>query len=173
MIIFIVVFGSCSPFPVNEIIPTLQERLPGKTISSEVVKQDKLISGLKNHMYQLCILCTDPEDKSLFCQPFMQERLYISISKDHPLAQAKSVTFHDLRGVRILVNGNVGFWLDICKRNLNEADLLIHGNPGALTDLVESSNLPLFNSDQFIARGFKTPGRISIPISDTEALVTY
>lgn len=165
--------GSCSPFPVNEIIPTLQERLPGKTISSEIADEDKLISGLKNHIYQLCILHTDPEDRSLFCQRFMREQLYISISKDHPLAKAKSVTFDDLRGLRILVNGNVGFWLDICKRNLHVSDLLIQENPDALADLVEASSLPFFNSDQYIARGFQTPGRVSIPINDTETLVTY
>lgn len=165
--------GSCSPFPAHKIIPTLQEWLPEKTISSEVASEDKLISGLKSRMYQLCVLHTNPEDKSLFCQRFMQEQLYISIPEDHPLARSKSVTFDDLRGLRILVNGNVGFWMDICKKNLEESDLLIQGNPDALADLVEASNLPLFNSDQFIAHGFKTPRRISIPISDTDALVTY
>ena len=165
--------GSCSPFPMNEIMRTLQERLPGKTIASEIVGEDKMISGLKNHMYQICILHTDPDDKNIFCQRFMEENLYISISEDHPLAEKKSITFEELRGIRILMNGNVGFWMDICREKLSESDLLIQSNPDAMAELVEASSLPLFNSDQFIARGLKTPGRVSIPISDPEAHATY
>lgn len=43
--------GSCSPFPMNEIMRTLQERLPGKTIASEIVGEDKMISGLKKALH--------------------------------------------------------------------------------------------------------------------------
>ena len=157
----------------NEIMRTLQERLPGKTIASEIVGEDKMISGLKNHLYQICILHADPDDKNIFCQRFMEENLYISISGDHPLAEKKSITFEELRGIRILMNGNVGFWMDICREKLSESDLLIQSNPDAMAELVEASSLPLFNSDHFIARGLKTPGRVSIPISDPEAHATY
>ena len=46
--------GSCAPFPVNELMPTLQEQLPGKTLSSELLSSDEqLLNGLRNHLYQL------------------------------------------------------------------------------------------------------------------------
>ena len=32
---------------------TLQERLPGKTISTEIANDERLITGLKNRAYQL------------------------------------------------------------------------------------------------------------------------
>ena len=43
--------GSCSPFPINDLMPTLQEQLPGKTLSTELVSNDeKLLDGLRSHL---------------------------------------------------------------------------------------------------------------------------
>ena len=64
--------GSCAPFPISEIMPLLQERLPGKTLSAELQDSDeKLIRGLKNQMYQIIIIHEDPDDKTLYCQRYV------------------------------------------------------------------------------------------------------
>lgn len=166
--------GSCAPLPINDIISTLQERLPGKTISTEIVTNDeKLIAGLKTHGYQLVILHHYEDDSALFCQRFMKERLYFSIAGDHELAKKESVSFDDIRGLRILMDRNVGFWMDICRDKLSSDDLIVQDSFDAFNELVQASNLPLFNSDHFLSRGYEAPGRISIPISDEEAHATY
>lgn len=165
--------GSCAPLPINDIMATLQERLPGKTISTEIANDDKLITGLKNRAYQLVILHHDPDDRALFCQRFMQEQLYISIAEDHPLAKKESVSFEDLKGLRILMDGNVGFWMEECKDKLAQTDLLVQNSFDAFSELVQASRLPLFNSDRFLERGYAPPGRVSIPIIDPEAHATY
>ncbi len=168
-----VYIGSCAPLPVNDLMSVLQERLPGKTISTEITNDEKLITGLKNHTYQLAVLHHDPDDRNLFCQRFMEESLYISVNKDHPLAGRKSVAFDDLKGVRILMDGNVGFWRETCSEKLPEENLLIQSSFDAFSELVEASSLPFFNSDQFLARGYDGQGRVSIPITDPEAHATY
>ena len=165
--------GSCAPLPVNDLLPVLQERLPGKTISTELANDDKLLTGLKNRCYQLVILHEDPDDRALFCQRFMEENLYISIDEGHPLATRSSVCFDDLRGLRILMNGSIGFWMDACREKLSREDMLIQNSMDALSELIQASNLPFFNSDHYIARGYETPGRVSIPITDPEAHATY
>lgn len=165
--------GSCAPLPINDIMATLQERLPGKTISTEIANDDRLITGLKNRAYQLVILHHDPDDRALFCQRFMQEQLYISIAEDHPLTKKESVSFDELKGLRILMDGNVGFWRDACSDKLPGESLLIQSNFDAFGELVQASRLPLFNSDRFLERGYAPPGRISIPIADPEAHATY
>lgn len=166
--------GSCSPFPINELMPTFQDHLSGKTILTELADSDeRLLAGLKNHQYDMVVLHTLPSDKSFFCQRYMEEQIYISIAKDHPIAALPAVTFEQLRGIRIMVSGNIGFWMDICKRHLEESDLLVQGNVDALTDLVEASTLPFFNSDRMIQLGYDAPGRISVPISDEDAHATY
>ena len=165
--------GSCAPLPINDLLPTLQERLPGKTISTELATNEAMISGLKNRTYQLAVLHKDPDDRSIFCQRFMEESLYISIDKEHPLAKKESVTFEDLRDLRILMDRNVGFWRERCAEKLPEQNLLIQSNFDAFSELVQASNLPLFNSDQFLERGYSVPNRVSIPIVDPEAHATY
>ena len=166
--------GSCSPFPINELMPTFQDYLPGKTILTELSDSDeKLLSGLKGHQYDLIILHSLPEDRSLFCQRYMDEQIYISIADDHPIADKETVTFEDLRGIRILISVNVGFWMEICRCHLSEADLLVQSSTDALNELVEASSLPLFNSDRMIELGYEAPGRKSIPISDEDAHATY
>lgn len=166
--------GSSSPFPINELMPTFQNYLSDKTILTELVSSDEaLVKGLKNRQYDMVILHTLPDDKSLFCQRYMEEQIYISISNDHPLARQSSVSFSDLSGIRILVSAHIGFWMDICKKHLNTSDLLVQNNADALDELADNSTIPLFNSDRMIELGYNAPGRISIPICDEDAYATY
>lgn len=165
--------GSCAPLPVSDLVPVLQERFPGKTISTELTTDDKLLSGLKNNIYHLVILHEDPDDRSFFCQRFMDEKLYISIDRSHPLAKRTSVNFADLKGLRILMASNIGFWMDACREKLDQDDMLVQNSMDALAELIEASNLPFFNSDRFIERGYEANGRVSIPITDPEAHATY
>ncbi|MBQ9872278.1 MAG: LysR family transcriptional regulator [Eubacterium sp.] len=166
--------GSSSPFPINELMPTFQNYLSDKTILTELVSNDEaLVKGLKNRQYDMVILHTLPDDKSLFCQRYMEEQIYISISNDHPLARQSSVFFSDLSGIRILVSAHIGFWMDICKKHLNTSDLLVQNNADALDELADNSTIPLFNSDRMIELGYNAPGRISIPICDEDAHATY
>ena len=166
--------GSSSPFPINELMPAFQNYLSDKTILTELVSSDEaLVKGLKNRQYDMVILHTLPDDKSLFCQRYMEEQIYISISNDHPLARQSSVSFGDLSGIRILVSAHIGFWMDICKKYLNTSDLLVQNNADALDELADNSTIPLFNSDRMIELGYNAPGRISIPICDEDAHATY
>ena len=165
--------GSCAPFPINELMPVFQDNLPNKTLLTEIRADDALIDGLKNHTYNLVILHALPDDKTIFCQRYLDEALYISLPEDHPLSKKSSVTFHDLKGIRILMHSGVGFWADICKDKLDYSDMLIQNSLDALTELVEASALPVFNSDKMINQGYSVPGRVSVPISDAEAQATY
>lgn len=166
--------GSCAPFPVNELMPTLQEQLPGKTLSSELLSNDEqLLKGLRNHLYQLVVLHENPEDKTLYCQRYLEEKLYITVPEDHPLARKQSVTFHNLKGFRILMTSAIGFWMGVTLKHLSESDLLIQTSTDALAELIDASNLPFFNSDQMMRAGVEIPGRISLPITDDDAHATF
>ena len=166
--------GSCSPFPINSLIPVLQEHLPERTLSAELMGSDeKLLAGLRNHLYQMVVLHHCPEDKDLFCQRYLDEQLYISVAKEHPLAKQNSVTFEGLKGLRILMIAHVGFWMDITLEKLGSSDLLIQNSMDALGELIDASNLPFFNSDQMLKAGYQPPDRVALPITDPEAHATY
>ena len=111
--------GSSSPFPINELMPALQEYLSEKTILTELVDTDELLlTGLKNRRYDLVILHSLPEDKTLDCQRYMDEQICLTVDENHPFAQKKSISFAEMLGMRILVSGKIGFWMDICKKHL-------------------------------------------------------
>ncbi|MBQ9553234.1 MAG: LysR family transcriptional regulator [Clostridia bacterium] len=165
--------GACSPFPINALMPTLQEYLSGKTISTELRDDAHLIAGLKNHGYHLAILHACPADSALYCQRYLDEQLYISVMADHPLAGEEDVTFSDLQGLRILMPESVGFWMHICEKHFSPSNLLVQSNADALGELIDASSLPFFNSDRMIELGYTPPGRVFVPICDADASATY
>lgn len=168
-----IVFGSCASLPINELMPIFQEHFSGMAITSEIASNDKLISGLKNHVYQLAVLHELPDDDDIFCQRYIDEQLYIMLPSDHFLASKKAVSFADLNGMSILAHGNALFWINICKQNLKESKLLIQNNMDALSELVDASPLPVFNSNLAMKRGREPAGRVTIPIEDKAAYATY
>lgn len=168
-----VTIGACTPFPLNELIPVLTERLSGKTITSEIKTDETLIRGLKSHTYQMVILHHVPEDRELFCQRFMTEDLYASLPAGHPLTARDHLTFDDLRDIPFLMDGNIGFWLERIEHHLPEENLLVQRNFDAFASLVDTTDIALFNTDQYIARGYEPPKRVSVPIDDPDAHATY
>ncbi|MBQ9016002.1 MAG: LysR family transcriptional regulator [Firmicutes bacterium] len=169
-----ITLGSCSPYPVNELVPLLQEQLPGKTLTTELNNEDaRLIAGLRSHLYQIIVLHEYPEEKDLFCQRYIDEQIYITVPEDHPLAAKDAVTFEDLLEYRILMTAHIGFWMDVTLSKLPPSNLLIQSSLDALGDLIAASSLPFFNSDRMIHSSGDIPGRVSIPIVDPEAKATY
>lgn len=165
--------GACTPLPLNDLIPILQNRMPGKSLITEIANDTHLVKGLKDHRYDLVILHEKTNDRSLFQQRYMEENLYISIAENHPLAKKDQLSFSDLKDIRILTAGGTGFWLDTVREKLNSSDILVQDDPDVMDELVDASTLPVFNSNQAIRIGYETPGRVSIPISDQEAHAVY
>lgn len=165
--------GACAPFPLNTIQPTLQEQYFGMVLTSELAEDARLLTGLKNRVYQLAILHENPNDPALFVQRYLDEQLYVSFSREHPLAQRQSIRFSDLRGISILMVHSVGFWMEVCKQHLEPGNLLIQSSFEALGELIDASKLPFFNSDRMMERAPRQPERVSVPISDADASTAY
>lgn len=165
--------GACAPFPLGEVLPTIQQCLPGMAVTSEVASDARLLAGLEDHRYQLVILHEEPANAGVTSLAVMDERLQISVPLGHPLADRASVYFSDIAAATILVNGNVGFWLDLCRKELPHAGLLVQEGIEQLEQVANASTLPVFSTDRVVARTGEVPGRVSVPIMDDVAHVTY
>lgn len=168
-----IIVGACAFLPIHSLLPLLQEHFFEKAITSEIADDSKLISGLKNRVYQLAILHEQPNDKNIFCQRYIDEHLYVTVPSNHAFASRKTLSFADLEGMSILAHGSSGFWLDVCRQNLKGAKLLVQDSMDDLHELVDSSTLPAFNSNRAAERGFESDDRIAIPLSDKSAYATY
>lgn len=73
----------------------------------------------------------------------------------------------------MLLRSRLGFWHTIHKATMPDTHFLMQEETFAFNALVKSSALPSFTSDIVIKREGTPPNRITIPIVDKEANVTY
>ena len=168
----IINIGSCGMLAINRIVPILTQNFIDKSILSEVNTDENIIRQLHNQTYQLGILHELPTDKSIFAQKYISEQIYISIPNNHPLSEKKSLTKEDLSGLSILTF-DVGFWVDLFKSNFPKTSFLIQTDVDAMDELVEASNLPVFNSDRMLEDGYIASNRVNIPIDEDFAKSSY
>lgn len=174
-----ITLGACASLPARALLPELHEHFRGMAVTTEILDDERLIRGLRNHIYQLVILHGQPEDGAdgtagdIFWRSYMEERLSVTFPEEHPLASRKEITFRDLTGLSLLAHGGAGFWIDICRKNLSGAKLLIQDNMEMLSEIVDASTLPVFNSDRAVKDRDNADGRVTVPIADEAAHVTY
>lgn len=165
--------GSCAPAPLWEILPTLSDLYPDMTISTEIKECEMLIRGLKDGTYQMIILPYSVDLEGVSCTEFRKEHLFFSLPKAHPLSGRKALHLKDLNGETMLLRSRIGFWDRIVQEKMPDTHFLVQEENFAFDELVKASVLPSFTSDLAIKRDGDTPSRISVPILDKEANVSY
>ena len=165
--------GSCAPFPMNELMPLLQEYFGGMLISSELSELDEIESGLLDNTYQIGILNKPTQSEELFCQRFISEHLYISVPKTHRLANRKYVKFKDFEGESFLLFEHIGFWKNICNEKMKGANFLVQNSMESLEELINGTNFPCFTTEAFVHSAPYESRRTVIPIEEPEAYATF
>lgn len=165
--------GSCAPFPMNELMPLLQEYFGGMLISSELSELDEIESGLLDNTYQIGILNKPTQSEELFCQRFISEHLYISVPKTHRLANRKYVKFKDFEGESFLLFEHIGFWKNICNEKMKGANFLVQNSMESLEELINGTDFPCFTTEAFIHSAPYESRRTVIPIEEPEAYATF
>ena len=56
-----IALGACAFLPANALLPILQRHFSGMAIASEIAADDKLVQGLRSHLYQLAVLHSRPD----------------------------------------------------------------------------------------------------------------
>lgn len=164
--------GSCAPAPLWEITPALTELYPEMTISSEIKDNDLLLQGLADGTYQMIIYPERVEMNDIACIKYGEEHLSFSLPPAHPLSGSKTLHLKDLNGETMLLRSKIGFWNHMHINKMPDTRFLIQEEV-AFDELVKASALPSFTSDLAIKRNGITANRITIPILDEEANVTY
>lgn len=164
--------GSCAPAPLWEIPPMLSDLYPEMTISTEIKDNESLLRGLKDDLFQIIILPHKVESEEWICVKYGEEHLYFSLPPAHPLSDSKMLRFKDLNGETMLLRSRLGFWKNVHDTLMPDTNFLVQ-ELFAFDELVKSSALPSFTSDIVIRREGTPPNRITIPIADEEANVTY
>lgn len=167
-----ILVGFCAPVPLWEIPPVLSNLYPDRTISSEMRKNEVLLQGLRDDVYQLIILPYPVEEQGITCVKYGEEHLFFSLPPAHPLSGSKALYMKDLNGETMLLRNRLGFWRDITDKKMPDTRFL-EQEDFAFDELVKTSALPSFTTDVVLRREGNSPNRVNIPILDEEANVTY
>lgn len=170
----IISIGSCAPAPVWGLTYLCHQLFPKNHVENEIISNDlDLINGLNNHKYTFVVLNRPIFDEDYICMELVKENLYISVPDYHPLALHKETTFENINGESVLLLSKIGFWNELCIKKLPKSHLLTQDSPSVFDEIVKASTLPNFRTNITMLRKSEEKNRISIPISDDEAHITY
>lgn len=168
-----ITLGSCAPVPLLQLTPLLSQAYPDMTIASEIKKEDTLLRGLSENIYQLIVLTHLAESDDLESVRWKNEYLYITLPPAHPLANRDGIHLHELNGQTILLYSQIGFWYDLCLEKMPDARFLVQDEYEALGELVLASALPAISTNLVRNEDERHLNRVFIPILDSEANVIY
>lgn len=166
--------GACAPAPLWSLLPYLSTKFPRLTISTELQGDfDALLKNLHGKMYKLIITPFPIEEDGVCTVPYINERLFLAVPKDHALADRNEVYLEDLEHITLIVHTHIGFWLDLVRQRMVKPHFIFQEDQNDFNILTNSSTLPHFTTDLFEEYMHHTTGKIRIPILNEEANVTF
>ncbi|MCH5186417.1 MAG: LysR family transcriptional regulator [Oscillospiraceae bacterium] len=165
--------GSCAPAPHLIIEPKLKRAYPQMQITAEIRPEPELIDGLKRGNFQLITLTNVITEKGLYCKKIGTEHLRLSVLPAHPASAMDSVSFADINGGSYIVHKTLGIWEDIVCKHMPNARFIAQSGADEYAEVVNSSSLPTFDSDWGVIIYGQNTNRVSVPISDDAAKMTF
>lgn len=165
--------SSCAPAPLWSLLPILSAHYPGMTIASSLKNVPAVCTDLVSGACQLAVLPEGEQPRDCAGVPFLEEHLSVCLPADHALAGRASVTFSDLNGYNFLLRSEIGFWDEMCRLRMPSSRFLVQTNDFDFAELIRESALPCFITNLAGNSQNLMEGRVSIPVTDPEANVTY
>ena len=166
--------GFCTPVLIPDFVSLLSQIYEGMTISTEVsTDPERTEAALREGKYHLAILHRKPDEAEFYSVPIESEHLYVSLPPVHPLSDSEGLYLKDLDGQTFLLYSQIGFWDELCRREMPSARFLLQQDMDVLGELVANSAFPAFTTDYVMERSGPVTDRMVIPVLDEEASVTY
>lgn len=160
---------SCELGALFEATKWLKLNYPDKSISSSLLTDQEIIEELENGKCDIGILSHTIEG----AEPFIEEKIFISVKKNHILANQESVSLDQLNGMNFLFLKNVGYWESLRKQKLYNSKFFIQEDLESYAGLMKISDIPTFSSNRSVLPYEIYEDRVEIPIRDREATHTF
>lgn len=168
-----VVVKSCAPAPLWELLKKLSGSHPEMTVSAGICQNDEVLSAWEDGSCDIAILPFPVSDEKGCVQAYMEEHLFVYVEPEHELAKHTTLTFSEINGFNFLLRSELGFWDALCRQKMPVSKFLVQTEEFTFRELVKSSSLPCFTTDYGMRQPSDDLHRISIPITDEEANVTF
>lgn len=165
--------GSCSFGPLIELRPMAASLYPTLDISSSVKGEEPLIRGLQRGEYNIIVIPHPLEQQGLICQKYRTDQIYLSVKRNHPLADRQTISFSELDGQTFISYANEDQWTGMAKNKMPRSKFFYQEDLDAMVSIVQNSEFPSFSSNIFLEHieSYRTD-RVNIPISDPEGTIT-
>ena len=168
-----IIVKSCAPAPMWELVKKLGTSYPGATIASSICQNDEVLQFINQGDCDAAILPFNYIADGWKTEEFMHEKLFVCVPPEHELAEHDKLSFKELNGFNFLLRTELGFWDTLCREKMPASKFLVQTEESVFDEIVNASSLPCFTTD-YISNGRSVyPNRVSIPIEDTEADVTF
>ena len=164
--------GTVAPAPVWRLTALTVERFPGTLLNPVTLPEDEVERRLMNRSVDLACTLRPQILPTMRSMQLMTEDLYAFLPAGHRLANAATVSFADLDGEGFLVLSEVGFWMDVLRRNMPHAHIVEQADRSVFEQLVRTTELISFVTNvTHESRG--NLGRVAVPIADADAHATF
>ena len=164
---------SCAPAPLWELLKKINNAGTGMTVSSSICSNEEVIHAVKNRLCDIAVLPFEISEEGFETSRFMNENLFVCVPEGHAFAEYNQLSFEQINGFNFLLRSELGFWDTLCRTKMPASKFLVQTDDTVFNELVNSSSLPCFTTDYFPNRQVMYPGRINIPITDSEAKVNF
>lgn len=164
--------GTVAPAPVWHLTALTVERFPGTLLNPLTLPEDEVERRLMNRSVDLAITLRPMILPTMRSTQIMVEDLYAFLPKNHRLVGRDTVSFSDLDGESFLVLSEVGFWMDMLRRNMPHANIVEQADRSVFEQLVRSTELLSFVSNITQAKR-EGLDRLPVPITDADAHATF
>ena len=166
--------GSCAPSPLWEITPLISGLYTGSAINSEIKSNDDVIKGFEKGLYHIAILPKPIQNSKYISIKYIEEKLYLSVSENSPLASKKSITLDELNGETMLLGKSLGFWHDLCVEKMPDTQFIMQNTGTDFETIAKNSSLPFFVTSLSEKKYNKLhENKVFIPVTDKEANPVY
>ena len=165
--------GFCAPIPQAVLTPILNNFFAGLTISADMTEDSSFLEKLERRIYQLAVVHEQPKEEQFYWKKCGHEDLYISLMPENPLALCPQIHLADLDGMSILLLSRIGFWANTHRAKTPNAKYLLQVDKDSFWELATNSSYPVFESGYRVRHGQTLPGRINVPLVDSECHTDY
>ncbi len=166
----IILVGSEAPAPLWSVVSMLSDIEREKTIAGEMKSRKILEDGLRSGTYRYIITTEPIKAGGLSTMRLGEENLMFVLPLNHRYAGSKTLSFKDLDGENMLLYENIGFWRGLPEKKMPSTKFIVQSDREAFEELVMKSTIPSFGTDLL---HIPLEGKVSVPISDEEAHVTF
>lgn len=164
---------SVAPAPLWPLLPTLSGLYPDKQIQHKICPTSKVLEAIEKKTADLAVLPFAYEGNKVDCLPYLKESLDIVVPLDHALAKESKISFSAIDGYNFLLMNQIGFWNELVREKMPASKFLVQSSRFEFEELANNSTLPRFATNLSKDREKLHGERVIIPLSDTEAQVTY